>query len=52
VIGLGLAVVATAPATNGKRGIWRWRRRALLGGVLFAYAVPLALIATHALSER
>jgi len=52
VIGLGLAVVAAALATNAKSGIWRWGRRALLGGALFAYAVPVALVATHALSER
>jgi hypothetical protein len=32
--------------------LWRWGKRALLGGLLFTYAVPIALVSTNALADR
>ncbi len=53
VMGLGLGLLAISIVTKFQAaGLRRWGRRTLLGGALFAYAVPLALVATHALSER
>jgi hypothetical protein len=50
-IGLGLlAVSLVAPARQAV--LWRWGKRALLGGLLFTYAVPIALVATNALADR
>jgi hypothetical protein len=51
--GVGLGLLALALAVPARRPIfWRWGKRVVLGGLLFAYAVPIALIATNALSER
>jgi hypothetical protein len=52
VMGIGFAVFAVAVAANAQGRIWRWGRRTLLGGALFAYTVPFALMTTHALSEQ
>ncbi len=53
VMGLGLVLLAVALAAEPRgAGLWRWGRRTLLGGALFAYAVPLALVATNELSVR
>lgn len=60
LLGLGLALIgigfimlaASLVSPKQVAALRRWGRRTLLGGVLFAYAVPVALIATHALSDR
>lgn len=52
VMGIGFALCAVAVATNARDELWRCSRRTLLGGALFAYAVPFALVTTHVLSER
>lgn len=53
LMGLGLVLISAALVSPIQvSALRRWGRRTLLGGVLFAYAVPVALITTHALSER
>jgi hypothetical protein len=53
LMGLGLVLLAVGLVAERRgEGLWRWGRRTLLGGALFAYAVPLALVSTHELSER
>jgi len=53
VMGIGLGLLAVSIVMQFQSAsLRRWGKRTLLGGALFAYAVPLALVATHALSER
>ncbi len=53
VMGIGLGLLAVSIVSRFQAAsLRRWGRRTLLGGALFAYAVPLALVATHALSDR
>ncbi len=53
LMGLGLVLLSASLISPIQvSALRRWGRRTLLGGALFAYAVPMALIATHALSER
>ncbi len=51
--GFGLGLLAIALIVPARTAVfWRWGKRTLLGGLLFAYAVPAALIATDALGDR
>jgi len=53
LIGIGFVLLAASLVSPAQvAALRRWGRRTLLGGALFAYAVPVALIATHALSDR
>lgn len=53
LMGLGFVLLAASLVSPAQvTALRRWGRRTLLGGALFAYAVPVALIATHALSDR
>ncbi len=52
-MGIGLGLLAMSIAVNARRAVlWRWGKRTLLGGLLFTYAVPLALVSTDALADR
>jgi len=47
VMGIGFALCAVAVATNARGKLWRWSRRTLLGGAVFAYAVPFEIGRAH-----
>jgi len=51
--GIGLGILGVAFIARARSDIlWRWGKRTLLGGLLFAYAVPTALVATDALGDK
>jgi len=51
--GVGLGLLSLSLVVKSRSTIlWRWGKRTLLGGLLFAYAVPIALVATDALGDK
>ena len=51
--GIGLGLLSLALMVPMRTAVLRrWGKRTLLGGLLFAYAVPLGLVATNALGNR
>lgn len=53
LMGVGFVLLAVSLVSPAQvAALRRWGRRTVLGGALFAYAVPVALVATHALSDR
>ena len=51
--GVGLGLLSAALVLPVRQAVlWRWGKRTLLGGLLFTYAVPIALVSTNALADR
>lgn len=51
--GIGFVLLALSLLVRlPKLDLWMWGRRCVLAGLLFTYVVPLALVSSHALSQR